>query len=111
MLEQSLGSNYDLQSELILERDEEIKQIANDVNDLHEIMNDLNALTETQSAPLLQIHDNVEAAAKKTEDALKEIKNAATQQKKYRSRLGTIIATIVAAVGTLGAITAVVILL
>eukprot|EP00735_Rhodelphis_limneticus_P001110 TRINITY_DN1166_c0_g1::TRINITY_DN1166_c0_g1_i1::g.17279::m.17279 TRINITY_DN1166_c0_g1::TRINITY_DN1166_c0_g1_i1::g.17279 ORF type:complete len:134 (+),score=26.76,sp/O64791/SY124_ARATH/37.76/8e-16,SNARE/PF05739.14/1.3e-14,DUF3040/PF11239.3/1.2e+03,DUF3040/PF11239.3/0.00077,Fusion_gly/PF00523.13/0.0019,Tropomyosin_1/PF12718.2/0.0092,CHASE3/PF05227.8/0.028,ETRAMP/PF09716.5/4.2e+03,ETRAMP/PF09716.5/0.025,DUF1510/PF07423.6/0.065,Herpes_US9/PF06072.6/0.097,MMPL/PF03176.10/0.18,DUF3753/PF12575.3/3.9e+0 len=80
--------------QLIRERNQGIKQIERDLEELHGCFVDLSVMVDAQQDSLDQIESNVSQADATLERGLEELSNASELQKKARKKMCCIIAII-----------------
>ncbi|TGZ84376.1 t-SNARE [Ascodesmis nigricans] len=80
-------SEVDFQEELILQREEDMRNIERGVTELNDIFNDLGMLVRGQGDQLDMISDNVGRAADHQRAAASELNQAARYQKGARNRM------------------------
>lgn len=71
---------------LILEREEDIKQIYNDVLCVKDIFTDLRNMVVEQNSPITQIETNIEKSVEKTKDAVEIIIQAEQYNGKWLNK-------------------------
>jgi len=74
-------------SNVISQRERDIIQIAKSINELSDIFKDLALLVVDQGTILDRIDYNIEQTSQYTADAVTELRQANTEQKKYRTKL------------------------
>ncbi|XP_032830702.2 syntaxin-16 isoform X1 [Petromyzon marinus] len=78
-------------TEMVEEREREIRQIAQSISELNEIFRDLAHMVVEQGTVLDRIDYNVEQSCVKTEEGLKQLQKAETYQKKNRKMLAILL--------------------
>ena len=79
-------ADVDFQESLIIEREEEIRDIEQGINDVNEIFRDLGTMIEVQGDQVGQIWTNVHNFTDDTRGASQELTSAARYQKNARNR-------------------------
>lgn len=68
---------------IILERDKEIKELNQELTDLHEIFEDFSTMVQSQNDPIAQLSQNVNAANMDVERGNIELEKARSYQSSY----------------------------
>ena len=79
-------SEVDFQSNMIIEREAEIRQIEDSVNELNELFRDVATMVHEQGTQLGTIEDNVVQTAQDTRGADTELRQAYRHQKSARNK-------------------------
>lgn len=79
-------SEVDFQSNMIIEREAEIRQIEDSVNELNELFRDVATMVHEQGTQLGTIEDNVVQTAEDTRGADTELRHAYRHQKSARNK-------------------------
>ncbi|XP_050303558.1 syntaxin-12 [Anthonomus grandis grandis] len=95
-----LTRELQFEQELMLEREERIKQIESDMLDINQIMRELGAVVHEQGDTIATIESQIDHAAGSVTEGAGQLKSAAGYQNKYRKKLLVlvIIATIIAVI-------------
>jgi len=96
-----LGNEVEFQNNLILDRENDIKEIEKSVVEVNEIFRDISALVVDQGQMIDSIESNIEAAAETTTKGVEEQVKASGYQKSSRNKLCCLALIILVVVGAL----------
>ncbi|KAK7874231.1 hypothetical protein R5R35_006271 [Gryllus longicercus] len=90
--QKTLQNELQFEQEMLLEREQRIKQIEDDILDVNEIMRELGSMVHEQGETINSIENNLENVHANVEQGQEELEKAAQYQMKFRRKLCFLVA-------------------